>query len=91
MKKLNILRTVFRNARVARKMCLVYLSASFEMLRELLYLCLVIYSMVMYTGTFAVCKLDNAGALAGPDLSCSDISGLVHSKAQADVELYVPH
>ena len=62
MKKLNILRTVFRNAHVARKSCLVYLSASFEMLRELLYLCLVIYSMVMYTGTFAVCKLDNAGA-----------------------------
>ena len=48
------------------------------------------YSVVMYTGAFVICKLDNAGAKAGPDLCCSDISSLVND-AQADVELYVQH
>ena len=68
----------------------MYISASFEMTQEFLYLYLVMYSVMMYTGAFVICKLDNAGAKAGPELCCSDISNLVND-AQADVELYVQH
>ena len=60
LKKLHLLKPMFRNA--ACENCFVYLSASFEMTRELLYLYLVIYSMVMYTCAFVIRKLDNAGA-----------------------------
>ena len=47
LKKLSLLKTVYRKARATRECCFVHLPASFEMTRELLYLYPVIYSMVI--------------------------------------------